>query len=771
MISRNTIQLLLVVGLLYSIHLSCSDGSAQGATSPDVVDYNLHIRPILSDNCFTCHGPDANKRKANLRLDIAEEAFKALSETPGAHAIVPKKPLQSEVYKRLITENQKELMPPPASNLKLTENEINLIEKWIKQGAVYKPHWAFIAPEKSKLPRVDDEDWTKNEIDFFVLNKQEQNNLKHQAEGDKESLLKRVSYDITGLPPSLELMDSFLADESEDAYEKVVDKLLSLPSYGEKMAVYWMDISRFADSHGYQDDSYRSQWPWRDWVIHQFNQNTPYDKFVTLQLAGDLMPEASKEQILATAFNRNHKITEEGGIIDEEYRVSYVSDRTNTFSKAFLGMTMECASCHDHKYDPTSQKDYYQLFSFFNNIEERGRESVVGGPETYAKVPYMKITNGEVDSLLTFINKRDTSQLIVSIMGELPDSTRPTFVLNRGNYDQHGEEVTPVTPDFILPFEKTLPKNRLGLSKWLFDKKNPLTARVFVNQVWQEYFGVGLVKTTGDFGMQGSLPSHPELLDWLAVDFMEQNWDVKKLIRKMVTSATYRQSANIDDKSLTLDPENKWLTRAPRARLKAEFIRDLLLTSSGLLTDVIGGPSIKPYQPEGLWEGASSGRGILSMYKQDHGDDLYRRGLYCFIKRTVPPPSMTIFDGSNRDQCEVARMNTNTPLQALVLLNDPTVLEASRVFAAKLLKEKSSPKDKIYKAFRTIVCRKPSDKEVEILDIYVAKKKSKLDLKTASELLNVGEYPLEKNIDKIELAALMQAITILYNMEETLIKT
>jgi hypothetical protein len=754
--------------VLLTIQLSCSNGEDE---IPDIVDYNFHVRPILSDNCFSCHGPDANKRKAGLRLDIAEEAFKALQESPNAHAIIPKKPNESEVYKRLISNDPEQKMPPASSNRKLSQTEIKIIEKWIKQGAVYKPHWAYVIPQKAKLPAINDKKWVKNEIDYFVLDKQKQNGLDHQKEADKESLLKRVSFDLTGLPPSIELMDSFLEDKSDKAYEKVVQKLIGSPAYGEKMAVYWMDIARFADSHGYQDDSYRSQWPWRDWVIHTFNKNMPYNEFVTWQIAGDLLPNATQEQILATAFNRNHKITEEGGIIDEEYRVSYVADRTNTFGKAFMGMTMECAACHDHKYDPISQKNYYQLFAFFNNIKERGRESVVGGPDTYAKVPFMQISNAARDSILTFINKKDTSQLIVSIMGELSDSIRPTHILQRGAYDQLGDIVTPNTPNFILPFTKDLPKNRLGLTKWLFNSENPLTARVFVNQLWQEFFGQGLVSSIGDFGMQGSLPSHPELLDWLAVDFMEHNWDVKRLISQMVSSATYRQSADLSEESLSKDPENTWLSRAPRFRLKAEFMRDLVLATSGLITKEIGGPSIKPYQPEGLWEGASSGRGILAMYKQDHGEDLYKRGLYCFIKRTVPPPAMTIFDASNRDQCEVGRLMTNTPLQALVLLNDPTILEASRVFSAKLLKEKSDSNEKIYKAFRAIVCRKPNSKEMAILTNFLAQKRKTLTEKSANDLLQIGEYPQDKSLKKVEVAALMQTISIIYNMEETFSKT
>jgi hypothetical protein len=737
---------------------------------PDQVNYNFHIRPILSDNCYACHGPDANKREAGLRLDIEKEAYSALKDNPEAHAIVPGKPEDSEVYKRLISDDPGIRMPPPESNLSLNEAEISTIKKWIYQGAAYAPHWSFVSLKPVPVPEVDDNGWSENEIDNFIFQKQSEHGFQPNEAADKESLLKRLSYDLTGLPPDLEMMDAFLEESDADFYGKMVDQLLNSPAYGEKMAVYWMDIARFADSHGFQDDSYRSQWPWRDWVIHAFNTNMPYDQFITWQLAGDLLPNPTKEQLLATGFNRNHKITEEGGIVDEEYRVMYVTDRTNTFGKALMGITMECATCHDHKYDPISQKDYYSLYSFFNNIKERGIESVVGGPETYAKRPLMEITDEDVNSILSFVNKTDTTRLIVSVMGEL-EETRTSYVLERGSYEAHGEEVTPLMPESILSFDPAYEKNRLGLAKWLFDKKNPLTARVFVNQIWQEIFGLGIVSTPGDFGMQGELPSHPELLDWLALDFMKNDWNIKRLVKLMVTSATYKQSAVISEEKMSRDPENIYLTRAPRDRLKAEFIRNMILASSGLLNKTVGGPSVKHYQPPGLWEGATSGRGILSVYKQDHGEDLYRRGLYTFIKRTVPPPSMTLFDGSNRDQCEVERLITNTPLQALIMLNDPTMLEAARVLAADLLNEDSGTEEKIQKAFRSIVCRYPEEKEMKVLNNYYEDQLNSITDKVATDLLDVGEYPLDKNLDKVTLAAMMQVIATIYNLEETIAKT
>ncbi|AOM78618.1 PSD1 and planctomycete cytochrome C domain-containing protein [Pedobacter steynii] len=770
---RRLFYLTLAFGtVVYAIQACNSSGSQVGEERiPDQISYNFHVRPILSDKCFACHGPDANKREAGLRLDIAEEAYKALKENPSAHALVPFKPEASEVFLRISSTDSALMMPPKSSNLKLSAHEISLIEEWIKQGAKYERHWAFTAPAAPVVPKVKTEDWAKNEIDHFILAKLEEKGVKPNPEADKERLLKRLSLDLTGLPPGIEMMDKFLADRSSNAYGKAVESLLQSSAYGEKMALHWLDVARYADSHGYQDDNYRSQWPWRDWVIHAFNKNMPYDQFITWQLAGDLMPDATKEQLLATGFNRNHKITEEGGVIDEEYRVEYVTDRTNAFGKALLGVTLECAHCHDHKYDPFSQKEYYQVFAFFNNVKEVGLESSVGGPETYAKKPLMQISNEDVKKILSFVNKQDTGKLIVSVMGDR-DTVRKTYILDRGVYDAHGTEVEAGTPKSVLPFGSKYAKNRLGLSKWLFDKQNPLTSRVFVNQVWQEFFGRGIVKTSGDFGMQGELPSHPELLDWLAIDFMNHGWNIKRLVKQIVSSATYRQSAVVSAEKLRTDPENILLARAPRYRIPAESVRDVVLASSGLLVKTIGGPSVKPYQPAGLWEAATSGRGILANYKQDHGQALYRRGMYTFIKRTVPPPTMSIFDASNRDQCEVKRLNTNTPLQALVMMNDPTVLEASRVLAAKLLQENTAVEAKMIKAFRLIVCRNPNEKEIKLLSSYYADQLKVFQQKSAAEkVLAVGEYPIPEKIDKRSLAAMMEVMTTIYNLEETITKT
>ncbi len=754
--------------------VSCHGSAPKSVASediPDVVSYNFNIRPILSDKCFKCHGPDANKRKADLRLDLPEGAYAALKDDPSAHAIVPGDPGASELYRRITSADSDQVMPTPTSHLKrLSAYEVALIKKWIKQGGQYEKHWAFVPPKSPAVPEVEDKAWPKNEIDYFVLHKQEQKGFKPNPEADKERLLKRLSFDLNGLPPDIALMDKFLADQSANAYEKIVDELMARPQYGEKMALHWLDIARYADSHGYQDDNYRTQWPWRDWVIHAYNENLPYKDFITWQLAGDQIPGHTAEQLLATGFNRNHKITEEGGVIDEEYRVAYVTDRTNTFGKALLGMTLECAHCHDHKYDPLSQKDYYQIFSFFNSVKEPGIQSTVGGPETYAKRPMMQISNEDVKGLLKFVNKQDTGKLIVSVMGDT-EVYRKTYILKRGNYDSHGAEVFPSTPNAILPFNSKYPKNRLGLANWLFDGQNPLTARVYVNQLWEEFFGRGIVKTLGDFGMQGELPANPELLDWLAVDFRTHGWNVKRLVKQIVMSATYRQSAVVDPEKLKNDPDNMLLARGPRNRLPAEFIRDMALYSSGLLNKSIGGPSVNPYQPPGLWESTTSGRGQLASYRQVHGPNLYRRGMYTLIKRTSPPVEMAIFDASNRDQCEVQRLRTNTPLQALEMLNDPTVLESARILATRAMQENNSPQQKIFEAFRRIICRKPTAREMSILTGYYTEQLHSIRYGEAQKFLNVGESPQAKGIDKITLAAMMKVIDTIYNLEEAITKT
>jgi hypothetical protein len=766
--------LLVVAGLLYGVI------DLAKAKKENLISYNRDIRPILSDKCFSCHGPDVSKIKAGLRLDLPASAFAELEKNKGHFAIVPGNPDKSELIKRISSNDPGIMMPMPESHLaRLTTDEIKLFTKWIEQGAKYEKHWAFVAPIKEALPEVDNSKWVKNEIDPFILEKMEAKGFDPNETASREALIKRAYADITGLAPTYEELNQWRNNSSDNWYAQLLDKLLQKPAYGEKMALLWMDLARYADSYGFQDDNIRSQWPWRDWVINAFNTNMHYDQFLTQQIAGDLLPTASKSSILATAFFRNHKYTEEGGVIEEEYRVSYNIDKTRTYGKAILGVTIECAQCHDHKYDPFSNKDYYQLYAFFNMSKEKGYEGDVS-ISTPAKNPKLFITKEEQSKLLSFINHVDTNKLEVSVMGDwkMGDTgkTRPTYILSRGSYDAPTTvEVKPTALESILPFDTLkYERNRLGLAKWTVEKKNPLTARVFVNFIWQEIFGKGFVKTSSDYGLQGELPSHPALLDWLAVDFMEHNWDVKYLMKKILSSNTYQQSSVVSKKQLEQDPDNLYYTRSPRIRFKAEIVRDWVLGTSGILNPMIGGPSVKPYQPKGVWESTTSGRGVLASYKQDHGPAIYRRGLYTFIKLTAPPPSMMIFDASNRDQCEAKRASTNTPLQALTMLNDPAVLEASRVLAENISVSNKSLEDKLEQAFETIVIRKPSRFERNKLMDYCAKQVAFFNgnAPLLKNTLAVGEYQHPtKKYNEAEAAALMKTILILYNLEETITKS
>ena len=767
---------LVVAGLLYGV----VDFANAKKQKENLISYNRDIRPVLSDKCFSCHGPDVSKVKAGLRLDLPASAFAELEKNKGHFAIVPGNPEKSELIKRISSNDPGIMMPMPESHLaRLTTDEIKLFSKWIEQGAKYEKHWAFVAPAKEALPEVDNSKWVKNEIDPFILEKMEAKGFDPNETASREALIKRVYADITGLAPTYEELNTWRNNTSDNWYAQLLDKLLLKPAYGEKMALLWMDLARYADSYGFQDDNIRSQWPWRDWVINAFNTNMHYDQFLTQQIAGDLLPTASKSTILATAFFRNHKYTEEGGVIEEEYRVSYNIDKTRTYGKAILGVTIECAQCHDHKYDPFSNKDYYQLYAFFNMSKEKGYEGDVS-ISTPAKNPKLFITKEEQSKLLSFINNVDTNKLEVSVMGDwkMGDTgkTRPTYILSRGSYDAPTTvEVKPTALESILPFDTLkYERNRLGLAKWTVEKKNPLTARVFVNFIWQEIFGKGFVKTSSDYGLQGELPSHPALLDWLAVDFMEHNWDVKYLMKKILSSNTYQQSSVVSKKQLEQDPDNVYYTRSPRIRFKAEIVRDWVLGTSGILNPTIGGPSVKPYQPKGVWESTTSGRGVLASYKQDHGPAIYRRGLYTFIKLTAPPPSMMIFDASNRDQCEAKRASTNTPLQALTMLNDPAVLEASRVLAENISVGNKTLEDKLEQAFETIVIRKPSRFERNKLMDYCEKQVAFFNgnAPLLKNTLAVGEYKHPtKKYNEAEAAALMKTILILYNLEETITKS
>jgi len=1059
--------LLLGCSLLLLFGTSCGsdlpeDVALAYAELPDDVDYNYHIKPILSDRCFSCHGPDAEARQANLRLDIEDQAKARLQQGSG-FAIVPGKTGKSQVVHRILSQDPELMMPPPESNLNLTPEETAYLVKWIEQGAEYKPHWSFIQPEKPEIPQVEN-GRIANPIDNFILEKLAPNELSQAPKAGKERLLRRVSMDLTGLPPTLAEIDAFLADDSPEAFEKVVDRLLESDAYAERLALDWMDIARYADSHGLHADGWRNAWPWRDWVIEAFRQNMSYKDFVTKQLAGDLLPNATKDDILATAFCRNHPMTAEGGAVDEEFRLEYVADRTNTAATAFLGLTMECARCHDHKYDPISQKEYYQMSAFFNNQKELGMTGddgnygpvllltsdktdakisaltkaihqlkkeaslsqnelattvdfieklpqpnvqkgragyypfermseplpnkknrmlldgkancftfgtpkivpgkvgnalefddgfdevhldkigdyevedafsgalwlntskrkadktqmlmgntgnknsfwrgwefylddanrlslrlisilphnylhvrtldslrvnewthvaftydgsggaagvrlFVNGEMAEAEVPYDRlfksirtvdgfgqdlqkrsvqvgksrrgftgengIFKGKLDEIYIFnrtlshlevahlaqaTDNLDKQQLVaehlffqkeypqlqqkwqqqiaekinildtvseVMVMEEMSEP-RPTHVLFRGNYDQKREEVQPATPTSVLPFPEDLPQDRLGFARWLFHEDNPLTARVAVNHYWQMIFGKGLVKTSQDFGSQGSLPSHPELLDWLAVSFQEHDWDVKWLLKTLVLSETYQQSSDFDKEKYAADPDNIWLSRSPTYRYPGELIRDNALAASGLLVKEVGGESVKPYQPDSLWIEKGTFSHKLLTYQQSEGEDLYRRSLYTFIKRTSPPPAMAIFDQPTRSVCQVKRETTNTPLQSLVLLNDPQFVEAAKVMAERMQQEGETLEEQIVLAFRLTTGRKPVDKEVEILKngFEEARQRFEKEPVAADELLAVGEYELDRSLDKSKTAALTMLASTILNHDE-----
>ncbi|MBX2873688.1 MAG: DUF1553 domain-containing protein [Saprospiraceae bacterium] len=1049
---------------------------------PAKVDFNFHIRPLLSDRCYSCHGPDEGSREAGLRLDQEEAAFAPLPESRG-RAFAKGNLRKSIAWQRIVSADPEFQMPPPDAHLSLSAAEKALIAKWIEQGAKWKKHWAFIPPAEPSIPELDAslKDRTdRNEIDCFILAKVKEIGLQPSPVADKERLIRRVTMDLTGLPPTIAELDAFLADDSPNAYEKLVDRLLGSDAYAERMAMEWLDVARYADSHGLHADGLRENWPWRDWVIRAFKENLPYDTFVTWQLAGDLLPDASREQKLATAFHRNHTTNSESGIVSEEFRLNYVADRTNTTATAFMGLTMECATCHDHKFDPISQKEYYQMTAFFNNVPELGMIGndknfgpllLLPDPETERKIDSLggeleaiaeqvEAKQAKVDEIKAFIKAiepttieapqadrffplesissttdqrgrrqqildndpttvvtneaelvegkfgkairidRDNEQIHLggvknfdldesfsagawiklegqgtfqTIMGNIGDKNtgwrgwvfyldslnrpamkivhslshnylhlttnqevplekwtslfftydgsakakgiklfyngeeletsihqdrlyksilpvrtrgyrpdhkrrvkmgiahnylftdtdngvfvggidevkvfhrhltelevgaiyrkeiqapqlalalseqalpnhyfhridpefqqltqqlgalrakrfdlidpvhevmvmeemsppRTTRVLNRGLYTDLGEVVYPTTPTALPPFSDEWPNNRLGLAQWLFSDEHPLTARVAVNRYWQMLFGRGIVNTPHDFGTQGALPTHPELLDWLAVAFRKNGWDVQFLLKKMVTSATYKQSAVASPEHLAKDPKNIYLARGSSYRLPAEMIRDNALAASGLLSRTIGGESVKPYQPKGLWKDKNEFSGYLNNYIPDSGDGLYRRSMYTFIRRTSPHPAMMAFDAPDRSICTVKREKTNTPLQALVLLNDPQFVEAARVLAERMQKEGGQAIDaQLQYAFRLLCGRKPTAKEMKLMtqQYQLAITKYQAQPTAADDLLAIGEYPFDESLDKAKTAALAIVANTVMNFDEAYMK-
>ena len=992
------------------------------------VDFNRDVRPVLSNACFQCHGPDANTREAGLRLDQRAAAIAELDS--GDTAIVPENAEASELLRRVLSEDEDLRMPPSGHGDALSSDKVDTLKRWIAQGAPYAEHWAFLPAQRADPPATNNEKWVRNEIDRFVLDRLESKGLLPTREAARETLIRRVAFDLTGLPPTIEELDQFINDKSPDAYEQMVDRYLASEAYGEHMARQWLDLSRYADSNGYQYDTEREQWVWRDWVINAYNENMPFDQFTLEQIAGDLLPDAKPEQVLATGFHRNHGITIEGGIIDEEYRIEYVMDRINTVGSVWMGLTLGCARCHDHKYDPISQKEFYQLFAFFNQVPERGMrgftpsqkirsplgseqekrlaeqivraekqfnepvdveakfqawergllrsswqvltplelrstggstlsslddgsflagkanpskdiydviaetdqleltavrlecltheslpgggpgrhsnsnfvlsefelvaESIVdpektkvikfrearadysqkgyeigkavdgtvagnngwavdgptrkkpakaiftaeepfgfeggtrlkfrlrheagfathgigrprlsvttvdpkairfeGAPEEIlqiAKVPAKSRSEEQSDTLRKYYAENFGPKKVLKaklvdlkkqleglypatmVMQDMPKA-RKTHVLNRGQYDQPLEEVSPAVPAVFTAMERETPRNRLGFAKWLIDPENPLTARVAVNRYWQRIFGTGLVKTVEDFGVQGELPSHPELLDWLADEFVATGWNVKEIQKLILMSATYRQSSHAGQVAYSNDPENRNLARGPRFRLSAEEIRDSALAVSGSLVQQLGGRSVYPYQPDGLWMELNNRPGYSKAYKAGSGDDLYRRSLYTFWKRTVPSPMLVTLDAPTREFCTVARSRTNTPLQSLLLLNGPQFVEAARHLASRLIREGGDSVEKrIEYGFRLVTSRMPAEEEATLIhEVYQHQfERFSQDGEAAQSLLNIGESKLETSqTDLAELAAWTSACRLLLNLDETITK-
>ncbi len=687
------------------------------------------------------------------------------------------------MFKRVSTTNPDDLMPPPDSGLRLTAAQVATIRQWIAEGAVWpedERHWAFIPPELPAAPSVSDAKWVRNSIDAFVLARLDKEGLRPSQEADKPTLLRRITFDLTGLPPTPAEQDAFLADNSSKAYESVVDRLLNTDRYAEHMALPWLEASRYADTDGYQNDRLRYQWVWRDWVLMALKKNMPFDQFTVEQMAGDLLPNRNFMTQVATGFNRNHRINSEGGSIPDEWIVEYVADRVETLGTVYLGLTFNCSRCHDHKYDPIAQKEFYQLFAFFNNIAEAGLGPNDGNSPPFIPVPkdWPKLKPAEnkfvvpdpprVKLQQTSVPRPQSGKPdTVMVMHELK-KPRDTFVLQRGLYDKpdKSEKLNPNTPAAIGAMPKDLPRNRLGLARWLVDKDHPLVARVTVNRFWQYFFGRGIVKTSENFGIQGEQPSHPELLDWLALEFIRTGWDMQKINKLIVMSATYRQSSSASRQSIKKDADNALLSRGPRKRLTPYQIRDAALFSSGLLVEKLGGPSVKPYMPPGLWKSISNRK-----YDQGKGDDLYRRSMYTYWMRTIPPPTMVAFNASEREVCSVRKDHTTTPLQALTLMNNVTFIESARFIAERVLtKAGTRPTDKLDYVFQLILSRKPTAKERETLlnDFNGYLENFTKDTKGTVGLLGIGEKPRDRNLPLAEHAAWTLVANTVLNLDEAI---
>jgi hypothetical protein len=803
------------------------DGSA--------VNYTRDVKPILAGHCYACHGPDAGKRKAKLRLDVRDVAIKKV--------IKPGDPANSSLIERVSSHDPEEMMPPPKSKkAALTVEQIALLKKWIEQGAKFDVHWAYVKPVRPKLPVVKNAAWPSNPIDHFIAAKHEQLGYQPAAEADRVTLLRRLNFDLLGLPPTPKEVEAFVNDKSVNAYEKVVDRLLGSPHFGERMAAYWLDLVRYADTGGYHSDNHRDLAPYRDWVINSFNRNQRFDRFTIEQLAGDLLPNPTMEQKIASGYNRLLQTTEEGGAQAKEYRAKYAADRVRNASSVWLATTLGCCECHNHKFDPFTTKDFYRFGSFFADVNEIavGRQSQISLPSAEQKArldqiekdlaklraalakPTLALEVGQsaweermrkqpaglpapvARALKVEPEKRNAKEretLAAHYRGIAPELTtvreeiakhealknqvlktipqtlittsvapRTMRVLPRGNWlDDSGEIVTPAVPGSLSPLDVTARRvTRLDLAKWLVSSDNPLTARVFVNRLWKLTFGQGIVKSLEDFGTQGAYPTHPELLDWLAIEFQTSGWNVKHVLKLMVMSSTYRQSSRADLALRQREPGNLWLARQGRFRIDAEMVRDNALAISGLLSRKIGGPSVKPYQPSGYWRFLNF---PTRTYQADHGPNQYRRGLYTYWQRTFLHPSLKAFDAPTREECTVERPRSSTPLQALVLLNDPTYVEAARVFAERIVKEGGATMaERLNWAYRHAVSRNVKPEEVRLLSELHAKHRAEFakDAQAAQKLVNTGDRPAAKDVDVAELAAWTSVARVILNLHETI---
>ena len=829
------------------------------AQPAEKVQFGRDVLPILANHCFTCHGPDAKTLKAGLRLDVFETATKKLKS--GRRAVVPGNAKESELLARIFAEDADERMPPKNAKKPLTAEQKSLLKRWIEEGAEYQRHWAFVVPKRPELPKLAKRKlaggWVRNPIDQYLLARMEKEGLTPSPEADRYTLARRLAIDLTGLPPTIAMADRFVNDKSPDAYEKYVDELLAMPAYGEHWAHVWLDLARYADSNGYANDSARIIWKYRDWVIDAINDNRPYDRFTIEQIAGDMLPNATQDQILATAFHRNTLTNDEGGTSDEEFRCVAVVDRVNTTMQVWMGITMGCAQCHDHKYDPISQEEYFRMFAIFNQSQDNdqndnrpnmivvtpaqtkrkaeleaviakldaellaanpkldeaqakweanGQRKLAGVPANVQKIlaidtkkrndaqklevtRHFRLTLPEwkatADELASARKELETTKGVPTpIMRELSDKKqRVTKIHIRGNFLEQCKEVKPGVPAFLHPLAKDQPANRLSLAKWLVSPDNPLTARVTVNRYWEQIFGLGLMESPDDFGIRGKLPTHPELLEWLAVEFASPRpsggegsgvrgleWDVKKLLKLMVTSAAYRQVSTVTPALAERDPENRWQARGPRFRASAETIRDQALFVAGLLSPKMYGAPVRPPRPK---LGLTAAFGNSTDWDTSTGEDKFRRALYTQWRRSSPYPSMTTFDVPGRNVCTISRPRTNTPLQALVTLNDPVYVEAAQALGRRMVKEGgTTTESRVEFGFRLCLTRPPRDIELKrLVELYTKAhaeyaKKAKAAVQMATEPIG----PLPAGLQAADMAAWTVVGNVLLNLDETLAK-